>query len=102
MLCYDLVGSTDLLRRSDVEEFHELISAFQAEAKQALTARSGSLLVEMGDGGVALFPWEIDAKDAASLAIHAGLDMVEGCRRFGLARRRADMHVRVGIARSIG
>ena len=101
VLCYDLVGSTDLLRRSDVEEFHELISAFQAEAKEALTARSGSLLVEMGDGGVALFPWELDAKDAASLAIHAGLDLVEGCRRFGLARRRTDVHIRVGIATSI-
>jgi predicted ATPase/class 3 adenylate cyclase len=101
VLCYDLVGSTDLLRKAGAEEYHELISAFQAEARQALTARSGVLLADAGDGGIALFPWEIDAKDAASLAIHAGLDLVEACRELGVERRRSDLHVRVGIASSI-
>ena len=61
-------------------------------------ASSGSRL---GDGGVALFPIEIDAKDAASLAIRAGLEIVEACRRVGREAGRNDLHVRVGIATSI-
>lgn len=100
-LCYDLVGSTELLRRSDVEDFHELISAFQKDAKRAITSRGGSVLVEMGDGGVALFPLEIDAKDAASLAIYAGLEIIDACKRVGRERGHAEMHVRVGIATSM-
>jgi predicted ATPase/class 3 adenylate cyclase len=100
-LCYDIVGSTDLLRRTDVEEFQDLISAFQQKAKQAITTRGGSILVEAGDGGTALFPLGIDSKDAASLAIYAGLDIVEACRQVSRERSQADMRVRVGIATSV-
>ncbi|ESW82806.1 hypothetical protein X770_26900 [Mesorhizobium sp. LSJC269B00] len=100
-LCYDLVGSTDLLGILDIEEFEELISAFQRAARQAVASCSGAVEVEVGDGGVALFPAEIDAKDAASLAIRAGLEIIDACRRVGSNQGRADLHVRVGIATSM-
>lgn len=100
VLCYDLVGSTDLLARMDIEEFQELMTAFQQAARDAIAARSGSVRLEAGDGGIAMFPMEIDAKDAASLAIRAGLDIVEGCRRLSEAKGRSDLHVRVGVATS--
>jgi predicted ATPase/class 3 adenylate cyclase len=99
-LCYDLVGSTDLLAHSDVEDFHELILAFQQAARQAVTSRGGSVM-GLGDGGLVLFPLEIDARDAASLAIHAGLEIVDACTRVGREKGRADLHVRVGIATSM-
>ena len=58
-------------------------------------------MAEAGDGGLALFPAEIGAKDAASLAIRAGLEIVEACRRLGVEKGRSDLHVRVGIATSM-
>lgn len=100
-LCYDLVASTDLFQQLDIEEYKELIDAFQRAARQSITSHSGIIQVEAGDGGVALFPSQLGAKDAASLGIRAGLDIVEGCKRVGREAKRTDMHVRVGIATSI-
>ena len=100
-LCYDLVGSTDLLGLLDIEDFQDLIAAFQQAARQAISSCSGVVKLEAGDGGVALFPAEIDAKDAASLAIRAGLEVVDACHRVGAEKGRKDLHVRVGIATSM-
>lgn len=100
-LCYDLVGSTRLLSLLDIEDYQELIAAFQNAAKQAIISHSGVMQLEAGDGGVALFPIEVGEKDAASLAIRAGLGIVEGCARVGREAGREDLHVRVGIATSI-
>ncbi|MBW9052420.1 ATP-binding protein [Rhizobium mesosinicum] len=100
-LCYDLVGSTNLFHQLDIEDFQELISAFQQAVRSAIVARSGVMRVEAGDGGVALFPTELGSRDAASLAIRAGFDVIEACRRIGREARRSDVHVRVGIATSI-
>lgn len=100
-LCYDLVGSTNLFQQLDIEDYEELIDAFQHAARQSITSRSGIIQVEAGDGGVALFPSQLGAKDAASLAIGAGLDIVGGCKRIGEQAKRDDVHVRVGIATSV-
>ncbi|TGU55077.1 adenylate/guanylate cyclase domain-containing protein, partial [Mesorhizobium sp. M2D.F.Ca.ET.148.01.1.1] len=59
-LCYDLVGSTDLLAVLDIEDYEELMSAFRAEASQAISSYSGVVVSEAGDGGVALFPAEME------------------------------------------
>jgi len=100
-LCYDLVGSTNLFQQLEIEDYEELIDAFLQAARQSITSRSGIVQVEAGDGGVALFPSQLGAKDAASLAIRAGLDIVEGCKRVGREAKRDDLHVRVGIATSV-
>lgn len=100
-LCFDLVGSTRLLQILDIEDYQELMASFQNAAKQAITSHSGVMLLEAGDGGVALFPIELDAKDAASLAIRAGLGIIDGCARVGREAMRDDLHVRVGIATSV-
>jgi predicted ATPase/class 3 adenylate cyclase len=100
-LCFDLVGSTRLLHLLEIEDYQELMAAFQNAAKESITAHSGVMLLEAGDGGVALFPNDLGAKDAASLAIRAGLGVVEGCARVGREAARDDLHVRVGIATSV-
>ena len=100
-LCYDLVESTELFHRLDIEDYRELLSAFQSAANQSIETHSGVLLVEAGDGGLALFPGELGSRDAASLAIRAGLGIVEACRSVGAEARRSDLHVRVGIATSV-
>ncbi len=100
VLCYDLVGSTALMVQSDVEDFQELMLAFQRSAIKAVASRGGSVK-ELGDGGLALFPHGNDARDVASLAIHAGLEIVDTCINIGRKKGRPDMRVRVGIATSI-
>ncbi|OAP38555.1 hypothetical protein AU381_23665 [Sinorhizobium glycinis] len=100
-LCYDLVGSTDLLHLMDIEDYQELMAAFQRSARASIAAHSGVMQHEAGDGGVALFPIDLDAKDAASLAIRAGLGIVEACKRVGREGRREDLRVRVGVATSV-
>lgn len=100
-LCYDLVDSTELFHRMDLEDYRELISAFQAAANKSIVEHSGVLRVEAGDGGLALFPIDLGARDAASLAIRAGLQIIETCRHVGEAAGRADLQVRVGIATSV-
>jgi len=100
-LCYDLVNSTELFHRMDLEDYRELISAFQTAANKSIVAYSGVMRVEAGDGGLALFPIDLGPRDAASLAIRAGLQIIETCRHVGEAAGRADLQVRVGIATSI-
>ncbi|ACP25766.1 putative adenylate cyclase [Sinorhizobium fredii NGR234] len=99
-LCYDLVGSTDLLHVMDIEDYQDLMSAFQESSRQSIASHSGVMQHEAGDGGVALFPIDLDAKDAASLAIRAGLAIVDGCKSVGQEGGRDDLRVRVGIATS--
>ena len=100
-LCYDLVGSTGLLEVLDIEDFQELMSAFQHAAQQVIRSNSGMVRTEAGDGGLALFPLHMDAKDAASHAIRAGLEIVAACKQVGHEKGRADLHVRIGIATSL-
>jgi class 3 adenylate cyclase len=100
-LSYDLVGSTSLFHQLDIEDFQELMDAFQDAVRQAITSCSGVIRNTAGDGGVALFPIELDPTDAASLAIRAGLQIIEACRRVGREAGRSDLHVRIGVATSI-
>jgi predicted ATPase/class 3 adenylate cyclase len=101
VLSYDLVGSTALLGKLDIEDFEALISAFQRAAKQVISSCSGTMRAEAGDGGIAVFPTRMGDKDAASLAIRCGLGIVEACRRVAAENERSDLHVRVGVATSV-
>jgi len=100
-LCYDLVGSTNLFNLMDLEDYQDLLAAFLQAARQSITAHSGVIRVEAGDGGVALFPIELGPRDAASAAIRAGLGIVEACQRLARDLKRDDMQVRVGVATSV-
>ena len=99
-LCYDMVGSTDLLGQLDIEDFQDLMAAFQRAAGRRFR-HFRVVRLEAGDGGIALFPLGIDAKDAASLAIKAGLGVVQACKRVGAEKGRPDLQVRVGVATSM-
>ncbi|MBB4292250.1 putative ATPase/class 3 adenylate cyclase [Rhizobium leguminosarum] len=100
-LCYDLIGSTNLFNLMDIEDYQDMIAAFQQAARQAITAHSGVVRVEAGDGGVALFPIELGPRDAASAAIRAGLGIVKACQRLARDLVRDDLQVRVGVATSV-
>ena len=100
-LCYDLVGSTELFRLSDLEDIQDLLADIHQLAGEAVRAHGGVLRDELGDGGLALFQLPVASKDAVSSAIDAGLAIVKGCREVATARAQDDLHVRVGIATSL-
>ena len=100
-LYYDLVGSTDLMQHLDLEDYQELIASFHAVVNEAVIRHRGVIRDLHGDGGLAMFVSPTDPKDTASLAIAAGLDTIEGCRKLAQARNLSDFHVRVGIATSM-
>lgn len=96
-----MVGSTDLFHRLDIEDFSELIAAFQAAANQAIVSCSGVVKTVAGDGGLAIFPIELGAKDGASLAVRAGLAIVDACKGAAAKQGHPQVQLRVGVATSV-
>ena len=81
-LFYDLVDSTGLLGRSDLEDYHEVIVSFQRLASLAVSNQGGVVRETMGDGGMAFFGYPGPLEDAAPAAIRAGLGIVDACRKL--------------------
>jgi predicted ATPase/class 3 adenylate cyclase len=100
-LCYDLVGSTQLLEALGIEDYQDVMSAFHEDMRRIIDANGGEIKEEAGDGGLVLFPTDLDPKDAASLAIRAGFEIVSGCGRLARKLKRERFHVRIGIATSV-
>lgn len=102
-LCYDLVQSTDLMRRLDLEDYQDLMSAFHAAAAEAVARNRGVVADTYGDGGMAIFASPTDPKDTASHAVEAGLALIEACQKRGAGgvRSSVPLEVRVGIATSM-
>ncbi len=100
-LCYDLVGSTQLLETLGIEDYQDVMTAFHEEMRRIVDANGGEIKEEAGDGGLVMFPTDLDPKDAASLAIRAGFEIVSGCVRVARKLKRERFHVRIGIATSI-
>lgn len=100
-LCYDLVQSTDLMRRLDLEDYQDLMTSFHAAATEAVTRNRGAIGDIYGDGGMAIFASPTDPKDTASLAVEAGLALIEACQKRSAARGAIPLEVRVGIATSM-
>lgn len=99
-LFYDLIDSTRLLTHSDLEDFQDVIGAFQGRSCAAVSAHGGSVSEVLGDGGLAFFGYPEPLEDCATAAIHAGLDIVDACRQLAAHAGWGDLHVRVGIATS--
>src|SRR5687768_5485085 len=76
-LFYDLIDSTRLLARTDLEDYQDLIAAFQRRTAAAVLAQGGAVRETLGDGGIAFFGYPAPAEDTAVAAVHAGLNIVQ-------------------------
>lgn len=99
-LFYDLVDSTRLLTQTDLEDYQEIIAAFQQAAKEAAEYHGGSLREILGDGGMVLFGYPVASEYHALPAIRAGLEIITACRRYAKRIGRDSLSVRIGIATS--
>lgn len=99
VLCWDLVGSTELNSQLDPEDMGELMCSVQTAVAASVKRLQGYVAKLTGDGALIYFGYPLAREDAAECAVRAGLDIVEAVCAVGRERRTA-LKVRVGIATS--
>jgi class 3 adenylate cyclase/tetratricopeptide (TPR) repeat protein len=88
-LFFDVVDSTALAQRLDVEEFGELMLAVQQLATTTITELGGTVGTYAGDGLLAWFGWPLAHEDDTALAVQAGLEILRKLDEQGAATERA-------------
>ena len=96
MFC-DLVGSTALSESLDLEEYREILAAYQTQAARIIGQFDGYIARYMGDGLLVYFGYPQAHEDDAERAVKAGLRIVDAVRELGGDVSTA-LEVRIGIA----
>jgi class 3 adenylate cyclase/tetratricopeptide (TPR) repeat protein len=98
VLFCDMVDSTALAGRMDVEDWRQLLRAYEQAVTPAIERHGGCVAQYQGDGAVAFFGYPRAQEHDPERAIRAGLDIVEAVRRAN-ATLDADRQiaVRVGV-----
>jgi class 3 adenylate cyclase len=91
----DLVGSTALSARMDLEDLREVIAAYQKCVTHTVFRLGGFVAKYMGDGVLVYFGYPQAHEDDAERAVQAGLELIAAVA--GL-QTRAPLQTRVGIA----
>jgi class 3 adenylate cyclase len=99
-LFVDLVESTPLAERYDVEVYGSVLRAFELACRPVIERHGGHFVDVQGDAIVACFGYPLAHEDDASRAVSAGLDLLAALRPVA-ARLQAElgveMHARIGI-----
>jgi class 3 adenylate cyclase/tetratricopeptide (TPR) repeat protein len=99
VLFCDLVGSTELSARLDVEDLSDLLRSYQQNARRILEKAGGQVARYAGDGILAYFGYPAANEDDAERAVRAGLELVtDAVKDMRLPER---LNVRVGIATGV-
>ena len=96
MFC-DLVGSTSLSTRLDLEDLRKIISAYQRSSGEVITKCGGFVARYLGDGILAYFGYPYAHEDDAENAVRASLGLIAAAAKLD-AGDGTPLHVRVGIA----
>jgi class 3 adenylate cyclase len=91
----DLVGSTALSTRMDLEDLREVISAYQKCVAETVQRFGGFVAKYVGDGVLVYFGYPQAHEDDAERAVRAGLELV---RAVGGLKFSAPLQTRVGVA----
>jgi class 3 adenylate cyclase len=97
LLFCDLVDSTLLANRLDLEDFREVSRTFEARVADVCRRQGGYVLRILGDGAFMAFGYPRAEDDAAEAAVHAGLLLVEEVRALR-PLPEVTLALRVGIA----
>jgi hypothetical protein len=91
----DLVGSTALSARMDLEDLREVISTYQKCVAETVRRFDGFVAKYMGDGALVYFGYPQAHEDDAERAVRAGLELIRAGTALGAP---VSLHTRVGIA----
>src|SRR5215831_19152180 len=80
----DLVGSTALSARMDLEDLRKVISAYQKCAAATVQRFGGFVARYMGDGVLIYFGYPHAHEDDAERAVRAGLALIEAIGKLGI------------------
>jgi class 3 adenylate cyclase/predicted ATPase len=94
MFC-DLVGSTALSSRMDLEDLREVIAAYQECVAETVHRWHGYVAKYMGDGVLVYFGYPSAQEDDAEHAVRAGLEVAAAVAGLTM---RVPLQARVGIA----
>ena len=99
MFC-DVVGSTALSARLDLEELHEVMQAYRAACGEVIARFDGHIAQYLGDGILVYFGYPRAHEDDAPRAVSAALRILEAIRELNdhiTPRHGIRLAVRVGI-----
>jgi class 3 adenylate cyclase/predicted ATPase len=95
MFC-DLVGSTALSSRLDLEDLREVIAAYHRAVAEMVAGFDGFVAKYMGDGVLVYFGYPRAHEDDAERAVRAGLGLISAVGRLDV--KFVKLQARVGIA----
>jgi hypothetical protein len=95
MFC-DLVGSTALASRLDLEDLGEVVSAYHHRVAATVARFDGFVAKYMGDGVLVYFGWPLAHEDEAERAVRAGLAIVDALAELETPTSEP-LAVRIGI-----
>jgi len=100
VLFCDVVDSTGLSERCDIEELREILLEFQAVSSQCISNSGGSVVNYIGDGIRAEFGYPLASENEAVSAVRAGLVLLQAIHdlseRAAVAIREP-LRVRIGV-----
>jgi class 3 adenylate cyclase len=94
MFC-DLVGSTALSERLDIEDMSALLRDYRNAAAAAVERYDGHVAQYLGDGLMTYFGWPSAHEDDAERAVHSALEILKAVKKVPAP---APLKVRIGIA----
>lgn len=99
MFC-DVVGSTAMSERLDVEEFRRTMLDYQAVAEQVISHHGGHIAQYLGDGIMAYFGYPDALEDAPVIGVRCGLEMLEAVQLANhrwKAEGKPHVDIRIGV-----
>lgn len=100
VLFCDIVDSTGLSERCDIEDLREVLLEFQAISCRCIQNAGGIVVNYIGDGIRAEFGYPLASENEAESAVQAGLQLLRGIREFGersTAMIQEPLRVRIGL-----
>jgi class 3 adenylate cyclase/tetratricopeptide (TPR) repeat protein len=97
VLFADVVDSTRMSNRLDLEDYNDLILSFFRASERAIENNSGLVFKFLGDGYAAQFGFPVAREHSPTEAIAAALDIQRLVREDALLSRHA-VEVRIGVA----
>jgi class 3 adenylate cyclase len=97
VLFCDLVGSTEIARHLDPEEWREIVSEYHRAAAQAIERFGGHVAQYLGDGVMACFGYPEAHDNDAERAARAGLAILDAISKLNEQPTHPKLSARIGI-----
>ncbi len=100
VLFCDIVDSTGLSERCDIEDLREILLEFQTISSRCIKDAGGMVVNYIGDGIRAEFGYPLASENEAESAVHAGLVLLQGIQELSersTATIQEPLRVRIGL-----